>query len=125
MNTLKKHITENKLEFLIIDGIIPIVTNSTLLDEMVLYNLTDSKIKTLLKQFREITGKSITGDTKINTLSFGQKIIAAILMSINCKAPKVLLRRVSSSIDKSKLDTLIKMIEKESQNGRIFKLSDE
>jgi hypothetical protein len=120
MQTVLKNIKIYADDYLIVDGTIPIVTNSSVLDELTLYCLTDFGQNDLLQQFEEITKRNIKSDTDINTLSFGQKIIFATLCSIYSSATKVQLRRVFSSIDNQKTEKLNLLIENEKLKGREF-----
>lgn len=120
MQTVLKNIETYAENYLIIDGTIPIVTNSTMIDELTLYCLTDLNQKEFFKKFEEITKRNIKSETSINTLSYGQKIIFATLCSIYSSAEKVQLRRIISSIDQQKRNDLNLLIQNETQKGREF-----
>ena len=120
MQTVLKNIETYADDYLIVDGTIPIVTNSTVLDELTLYCLTHLEQQNLFNKFEEITKRNIKPETDINTLSFGQKIIFATLCSLYCGAKKVQLRRIFSSIDSHKTNELNILIETEKLNGREF-----
>lgn len=124
MKTVLKNIETYADDYLIVDGTIPIVTNSTVLDELTLYCLTDFEQVNLFKKFEEITKRNIRAETDINTLSFGQKIIFATLCSLFCSATKVQLRRVFSSIDSHKTNELNILIETEELKGREFLITN-
>ncbi len=120
MQTVLKNIETYTDDYLIVDGTIPIVTNSTILDELTLYSLSDIEQHTLFTKFEEITKRRISPDTDINTLSFGQKIIFATLCSLCCSATKIQLRRVFSSIDNQKTEQLKTLIETKNSKAKSF-----
>lgn len=125
MDTVLKNINQYQADYLIIDGTIPIVTNSSIEDEMTLYNLTTHTQNLILTEFKRITNKTIVSETDVNTLSYGQKIIFSVLCSIFCSAKSVLLRRVESSVDTNKLIMIKALINLEESKGRKFLIKND
>lgn len=107
---------ENKDHYLILDAEQPLVCTDKIIDEMKLYNIAVSKIEPLLRDFARITGKEPDTDTKLNTLSGGQKVILMVLLALYSPAQALCFRDLYHSLDmenRSKIQDLLLASDKE------------
>lgn len=103
---------------LICDGNQPLITNASLEEEAMLYNLKPEVLHKVITLFKQITDKEITPETDISQLSGGQKVVLMILLAIHSKADKILMLNAKSALDPERSDavqTLIKQFQTSKQ----------
>jgi len=101
---------------LICDSSYPLIANSTLLEEAMIYNLSKESITLLCAEFQSLTGKSIDTSSDISILSGGQKVILMALLAMQSPAEKVVLLNLDAALDKERVNALHLLIEKHKHN---------
>lgn len=88
---------------LIADASHPLISNQTLLDETLLYNLDADAILALYEKFKSLTGLSLYASYPINTLSGGQKVILMTYLCLLSPAQRINFRNLEHALDQDKL----------------------
>lgn len=102
--------SERSRHYLICAARHPLVSSSKLWDELLLYNLNPAAQTRLAALFEKLTGKSITADSPVNTLSGGQKVMLMCLLALLSPAPRILFLDLWHSLDtenRSKVQQLL------------------
>ena len=124
MKPIKNIIEENTDNYLIVDGVYPIITSSTVYDEALIYRLSEEDINACITDFNRLTNKFIDSQTKTTQLSFGQKILLSILLSLHSVAENIFLHKVKSSLDLNLFESLENLIQM-NFSGKNIKFSNE
>lgn len=103
---------------LICDSSYPLITNTTLQEEAMLYNLNQSAVSELITKFNALTGKQISAAYDINNLSGGQKVILMVLLALNSPAQNIILINLAVSLDNIRLKEMMTLIESCQANKR-------
>ena len=98
-------------DYLVCDGNIPLLSNGSFIEELLLYGISTDKISIICDIFYQITGKEIGRASILTNLSGGQRIILMTIFALNSPADKILLNNVFHFIDDDKIDRLNKLIE--------------
>jgi ABC-type lipoprotein export system ATPase subunit len=106
-----KIIDEYSEHYLICDASCPLVTNSSLDEEALLYNLDENKLQTLTVDFFKLTGKRLKPESETSSLSGGQKVVLMVLLALHSPAEKILFANLTVSLDKERLAAITKLIE--------------
>ena len=110
---------------LICDSAHPLLTNSTIEDELRLYNLSRASSELLLHHFHLITGKEVNPSSDTTHLSGGQKVILLVLAALLSLAPRILFYNIPASLDPERAEQVRKLIEQyRSQKTEILELND-
>jgi len=97
---------------LICDSSYPLITNSTLEEEAMLYNLDADAIATLCEQYLTLTGKPLNLSSDISALSGGQKVILMALLALFSPADRFLFVNLVADLDKERTEAMLILIEK-------------
>jgi ABC-type lipoprotein export system ATPase subunit len=106
-----KIIDEYSEQYLICDASYPLVTNSCLDEEALLYNLDENKLQTLTVDFFKLTGKRLKEESETSSLSGGQKVVLMVLLALHSPAQKIMFANLTVSLDKERLAAINKLIE--------------
>ena len=98
--------------FLVLDGRVHSMSNSTIKDEIRLYNLSKEKYHKTIELFNRITGKSISDKSQVTELSGGQKLILSALIALESPARNIIFFDYFIALHQSKKDVLYSLIEK-------------
>ncbi|MGX5818743.1 hypothetical protein ACWKWU_11135 [Chitinophaga lutea] len=120
MDAVINNIAKYKDEYLIIDGTIPVLTNSVIRDELTLYCLADEQEDALIAAYSQLIKRHVSQNTRLGTLSYGQKLILSVLCAVYSTAPKVQLKNVYSSLDGSMQRAINDLIDAARLKGRVF-----
>ncbi|MFO7659929.1 MAG: hypothetical protein R6V77_03360 [Candidatus Cloacimonadaceae bacterium] len=96
---------------LVCDSSYPLITNTTLQEEALLYNLDVSAVSELITKFNTLTGKQISSAYDINNLSGGQKVILMILLALHSPAENIVFTNLKVSLDSIRLKDVMTLIE--------------
>lgn len=96
---LDKLIAKYGEKYLICDCRHPLITNGKLSEEAALYNLSGKAIDSAIILFDRLTGKKITPDIQVETLSGGQKVLLLVSLALISKAKNVLFFDLERSLD--------------------------
>jgi ABC-type lipoprotein export system ATPase subunit len=97
---------------LICDGSYPLITNSFLDEEAMLYHLDSDAIASLCGQFLTITGKALSLSSDISALSGGQKVILMALLALHSPALSLLFVNLTADLDKERSEAMLALIDK-------------
>lgn len=86
-------------DYLICQAENPLLSASSLREEIILYNLDEASQSNLINEFNLITGKDISLKFDISLLSGGQKVILMVLLALYSPAKKILFHNVFSPLD--------------------------
>lgn len=103
---------------LICDSANPIVTNASILDESILYNIDKSTLDDVFRQYLRITNKQLNPSDSLSELSGGQKVIIMVLMALFSSAKKICFINICNSLDENNKDSILDLISE-------FKISKE
>ena len=106
MQELKQLIRDYKSEYLILDGKVPTISLGYVIEEFMIYNISNDKFNVILNMFYEITGKKINLYSSISSLSHGQKLILSILIVLESDATHILLNKMFISISNENINKL-------------------
>jgi ABC-type iron transport system FetAB ATPase subunit len=98
--------------YLICDASYPLLTNSSLNEEILLYNIERHKWVSLAIDFFEITGKQLGQDSSISNLSGGQKVILMVILALYSPADRILFLNIGHAVDTDRLTTIHALINK-------------
>lgn len=118
MESIRRFVENNTSEYLVIDGQIPFVTNGTLSEEAILFNLDLQKrleIYKTLKMHHEI---EITDNHKSTSLSHGQKIIIIVYYTLYAPALKIKFSNIFRSLSKPNQEVVNKLIKTFREKGK-------
>jgi len=96
---------------LVCDSSHPLITNTTLEEEALLYNLDKSSLHIIMDKFGSLTGKEITDSFDINTLSGGQKVVLMVLLALYCSAQNIVFIDLEVSLDALRLKSILALFE--------------
>jgi len=103
---------KNFNEYLICNASSPLISDGLLREELLLYNISSDKWEALTQEFGEITGKQLSPDDEIGTLSGGQKVLLMCFLALYSPAPKILFIDLWRSLDernRQKIENLLKV----------------
>ncbi len=112
MNTLctEEIIAKYSATHLICDCAYPLITDSNLEEEAMLYNLGKQDMVDLMESFIRITGKSVNAASDVSTLSGGQKVVLLILFCLYSPAQHIVIINLSVSLDVDRYHTICTLI---------------
>lgn len=96
---------------LVCDASYPLITNTTLSEEALLYNLDDTSVSELADKFNALTGKQISAIYDINNLSGGQKVVLMVLLALSSPAQSIVFANLEVSLDSIRLKEIRALIE--------------
>ncbi len=100
---LENLIAEYSRSHLICDASCPLITETTLEEEALIYGLPHYNLDLVFKQFLELTAKKLDSGSETSQLSGGQKVILMILLALHSKADNIMFANLDVSIDPERL----------------------
>lgn len=97
---------------LICDASRPLLTNGLLLEELILYNLSEERTAYLYRDYEKITGKSIDANTRTSELSGGQKVMLMAMLALYSPARSILFLDLHYALDEANRITISGIIER-------------
>jgi ABC-type lipoprotein export system ATPase subunit len=98
-------------DYLVCDSLCPIITNSALREEALLYNLEAKQTAEVCKRFKSITDKAITLTSETGSLSGGQKVVLMVLLALFSTADKILFLNPAFSLDDERHQAIKTLVE--------------
>ena len=96
---------------LICDSAYPLIINSTLEEEAILYNLPQEVVAKLCAMFADLTGKEIKPVSDIAALSGGQKVVLMTLLALLSSAERIVFVNLPLALDKERSVAVSALIE--------------
>lgn len=109
--TLEGIIDKYSSEYLICDSSYPLITNSSLDEEVMLYNLKSKQLSDMIDSYFQATGVKIDLTTNISTLSGGQKTILMALLALYSDATNIIFIHLFAGLDQERVKALNKLID--------------
>ena len=97
---------------LVCDTSYPLITNTTLEEEALLYNLDNSALNQVIDEFITLAGKQISASYDINNLSGGQKVILMVLLALYSPASRIVFMHLDTSLDTARLQSVRELIDR-------------
>lgn len=91
--------SERSRRYLICPARHPLLSNSKLWDELLLYNLDPAAQTKLSALFEHLAGKRLAADSEVQTLSGGQKVLLMCLLALLSPAPRIIFLDLWHSLD--------------------------
>ena len=101
---------DSRKSYLIADGQHPLVCTDLVRDEIILYNLGREEEVLLFAEFERLTGKKIDRESKLETLSGGQKVVLMALLALHSPAPRIEFVQLTHSLDEDKAALILDLI---------------
>ncbi len=84
----------------------PILSDGRLRQELTLYNVSADSMPSLLAEFTDLTGKSLTPDSPVSILSGGQKVLLMCLLALHSPARYILFIDLWHNLDACNRDRI-------------------
>jgi len=88
-------------QWLICPARYPLVTTGSLHGEAMLYNLDKHTLENVCAEFMAYTGKDLSPESELSTLSGGQKVLLMCLLALHSSAPRIYFLDLWHSLDAS------------------------
>ena len=122
MKSLFQNLGQYSDDYLILDGLIPIVSLGYVKEEFILYNIDEGQYQEILDIFTQISEKLINENTLISKLSHGQKIILSALIALHSPAKRILFRNFFTSVSRDNRKKIEALIETKTQEGKEIRI---
>lgn len=110
MITHQDIVNKYNTQYLICDSAYPLISNSYLYEEAILYNLDIDKTNKVLDLFTRMTSKRLSLIDDLTSLSGGQKVLIMVLMALHSKAQNICFINLSNCLDQNNSSVVFELI---------------
>lgn len=106
--------------YLLCDASQTLISNGSLEEELLLYNINPDDADTLFSEYQTLTGKDLNPRSNPDELSGGQKVLLMALLALHSPAQSILFVDIHTALDTDNRQQLDELIRRYSPGRKIL-----